>query len=311
MMFMVAAISFWEGKQWLMYLLIDSIGGGWGWLPCNTSIDLLLWLTIGGQVRLVRLQTENFRWFLLQQKEKRQTSICTMSKTVNGLRKIAWASVFIYRLMSLFIQFSTISFLHVSISPCFHFSMFPFLHVSISPCFHFSTFPFLHVSISSCFHFSMFPCLHVYVSMSSCLCLHVFVSMSPCPCLHVSWISQTENGTNEKRKFVFLRPQTTNSNRRLLFQQTCPAVLIGNLFASKIYLCLQPPFSSTSSHNRNLQYIQHNNSALQRTRSWDGVLTSPSPLPGRLVDHWVDHGVVLYHEPHPHTHTYSWLYIVQ
>ncbi len=50
-------------------------------------------MTIGWQVRLVRLQMDNFH-FLHQQKDKRQTFIRTMSKTVSGLRKIAWASVF-------------------------------------------------------------------------------------------------------------------------------------------------------------------------------------------------------------------------
>ncbi len=56
---------------------------------------------IDGQVRLVRLfllQTKNFRLFLRQQTEKRQTSVYIDEQTVNGSRKIARASIF--RLMS-------------------------------------------------------------------------------------------------------------------------------------------------------------------------------------------------------------------
>ncbi len=43
-------------------------------------------------LRLVRLQTDNFRLLLYQQTDKRQTSFCTMSSG-NVLRKIAWASL--------------------------------------------------------------------------------------------------------------------------------------------------------------------------------------------------------------------------
>jgi hypothetical protein len=70
-------------------------------------------------------------------------------QTVNGLRKIARASVF--RLMS--------PRLHASISLCFHVYMSPFLHfskVSMSPCL------CLHASMSSCLNVSMSPSLHVY-----------------------------------------------------------------------------------------------------------------------------------------------------
>ncbi len=48
---------------------------------------------IDGQVRLGHLQTVNLRWFLRQQTDKRQTSIW-QDQMLNGLRKIAWASVF-------------------------------------------------------------------------------------------------------------------------------------------------------------------------------------------------------------------------
>jgi hypothetical protein len=53
-------------------------------------------ICIDGQVRLVRLQMDNFRLILCQQTDKQQTSVCTMSKrqTVNRLRKIARTSVF-------------------------------------------------------------------------------------------------------------------------------------------------------------------------------------------------------------------------
>ncbi len=87
---------------------------------------------------------------------------------VNGLRKIAWASVF-----------------HL-MSPC--------LHVWMSSC--------LHASMPPCLHFSMFPCLHVYVSMFQCLYIHV--STSPCPYLYVSGIPQMENRTNGKRQLYFV-----------------------------------------------------------------------------------------------------------
>jgi hypothetical protein len=41
--------------------------------------------------RLVRLQIDNFRLFLCQQKDDWQIPVCTMTKRVKGLRKIAWA----------------------------------------------------------------------------------------------------------------------------------------------------------------------------------------------------------------------------
>ncbi len=45
-------------------------------------------------VHLVRFQTDNFRYFLRQQTDKRQT--------VNGLRKFAWASVFRFPIVFVF-----------------------------------------------------------------------------------------------------------------------------------------------------------------------------------------------------------------
>jgi hypothetical protein len=122
------------------------------------------------------------------------------------------------------------------------------------PCLH------VHVSMSPCINFSMFQCLHVYVSMLPCL--HLNFSMSPClhvfmsPCHNVLMFPQTENVTsgkrqlpfvfckrktetanlrfvaanvNGKQKFVFLGRQTINGNRRLLFQITCPSMLVGIL----------------------------------------------------------------------------------
>jgi hypothetical protein len=83
-------------------------------------------------------------------------------RTVKGLRKIAWASVF---------HFS------FAMSPC----PCPCLQVS-------SMSPFLHVFMS-----------HVYVSVFQCLLLHVYmpldlhVSMPPSPYLRVSGIPQMEN----------------------------------------------------------------------------------------------------------------------
>ncbi len=80
--------------------------------------------------------------------DRRQTSVCTMSTTVNGLREIALASViFRFEFVRRISQFPNIYF-HVStfVSPC--------------PC----------------------PCLHVHVLVH----VHVHVSMSSCPCFHVS-----------------------------------------------------------------------------------------------------------------------------
>jgi hypothetical protein len=45
---------------------------------CETNFEYLL--PIDGQVRLVRLQTHNFRLFLHKQADKRQISVCRMSK---------------------------------------------------------------------------------------------------------------------------------------------------------------------------------------------------------------------------------------
>jgi hypothetical protein len=108
------------------------------------------------KVRLVHLQMDNFCLFLRQQRDKRQTSVCTVSTWV---RKIAWDSI----LHSPF---------NVSLSPC----RYIHIHGSISPCLHVSTSPCLHVSISPC---SMSPCLCLHVSVSPSLCLHVHVSMFP------------------------------------------------------------------------------------------------------------------------------------
>jgi hypothetical protein len=122
-------------------------------------------ITIYGHVRLVPLvslvylqtdgQTSNIHWHEEQ--------------TVNGLRKIAWASVFHLMSPCLLVQ--------VSMSPCLYFCMFPCFHVHVSmfPCLHF------HDSMSPCLHVSMSPCLHVSMSQRSiCLCLHVSMYVSPC-----------------------------------------------------------------------------------------------------------------------------------
>jgi hypothetical protein len=47
-------------------------------LTCTIFVHILM--GIDRQVRLVRLQTNNFRLFLRKQMDKQQTSICTMSK---------------------------------------------------------------------------------------------------------------------------------------------------------------------------------------------------------------------------------------
>jgi hypothetical protein len=84
--------------------------------------------------------------FLCQLTYKRKTSVCRMSKTVNGEQKIACASVF-----------------HFLFDVCM--APYPCLHVYVS------------MSISSCTCIHVMSCLHV--SMSLCLCLND-------PCLHVS-----------------------------------------------------------------------------------------------------------------------------
>ncbi len=50
---------------------------------------------IDGQVRLVRLQTDNFPLFLRKKTDKKNDKFRLHNvQTMNGLRKIAWASVF-------------------------------------------------------------------------------------------------------------------------------------------------------------------------------------------------------------------------
>jgi hypothetical protein len=76
---------------------------------------------------------------------RQMTNFCFHDEhTVNGLGKIAWASVI--RLMS----------------PCLH------VHVSMSLCLHFSMFPWLHVCVCMFPLLSMSPCLHVPISMTPC-----------------------------------------------------------------------------------------------------------------------------------------------
>ncbi len=97
-----------------------------------------LLLSIDGEVRLLRsvcLQMNNFRLFLHQQSDKRQTSVCTMSKWIKENH------LGIHFLFNVF----------MSPCPCLHVSMSQFLHVSMFPCLH------LHVSVSM----SPSPCLHV------------------------------------------------------------------------------------------------------------------------------------------------------
>ncbi len=117
---------------------------------------------------------------------------------VNGLRRIAWASIF--RLMS----------------PC--------LHVSMSP---FSMFFF------SCLHVS--SCLHVNVAMFQKYCkgkteqtensnFPFFAANGKRKRQTSICLLQTET-ENGSQKFFFLGRQKINSNRRLLFQQTCPSIL--------------------------------------------------------------------------------------
>jgi hypothetical protein len=90
-------------------------------------------------------------------------------------------------------------------------TMSPRLHVSclISPC------PCL-----------MSPCFHVSISLSPCL----YVSMLPEFCKWKTKHTKNENfllfPTNGKRKFVFLGQQTLNGNWQLLFQQTCPTIIV-------------------------------------------------------------------------------------
>jgi hypothetical protein len=65
------------------------------------SMNFVFYTIIDGQVclvslvRLARLQTVNSRLFLHQQTDKRQSYVRLHNQqTVNGLRKLAWASVF-------------------------------------------------------------------------------------------------------------------------------------------------------------------------------------------------------------------------
>ncbi len=87
---------------------------------------------VDGQVCLIHLKMDNFSLFLRQQKDKRQTSVWTMSKQVNILRKIVWTSIFLF-----------LFDVSVSISPHLHFSisMSLCLHVSMSPCLDISGIP--------------------------------------------------------------------------------------------------------------------------------------------------------------------------
>ncbi len=62
--------------------------------PVPDVLSTAMVVPIDGQVRLVRLQIDNNCLFLGQQTDKWKTSICMMSKPVQELRKIAWASVF-------------------------------------------------------------------------------------------------------------------------------------------------------------------------------------------------------------------------
>ncbi len=100
-------------------------------------------------------------------------------QTVNGLRKIAWASAFRLKFYG-----------SMSISPC-HVSM------SMSP---------RHVS-TPCLHVSIFPYFPI-----SCLCLHVSVS----PCLHVSGILQKETQQTENSNFL-LFAANENGNGKFPF----------------------------------------------------------------------------------------------
>jgi hypothetical protein len=124
------------------------------------------------------------------------TNFCLHDEqTVNGLRKIAWASVSLFSL--------------ISPCPCLHVTTSPRLHVTMSPCLRVSTSPCLNGSMSLCLHVSTYP--HLHVSMSPCL----RVSMSPClhvsvfPCLHVHdstfhEFHKMENRTNGKRQLPFV-----------------------------------------------------------------------------------------------------------
>ncbi len=135
-------------------------------------------------VRLVHLHKNNFRLFLREQTDKRQISICTMSKQET-------------------IRLNYLGFNFPLDSLQFHASM------STSKC------PRFHVHISM----PMSPCLHVHVSMYMSPCLRVsclsmpqcfHVSMSLCPCLRVCGIPQKENRTNRRRQLpsAYCKPKT-------------------------------------------------------------------------------------------------------
>ncbi len=151
-----------------------------------------------------------FQLFIHQHTDKRQSSICMMSKRWTDKENCL----------------------------CFHFpfdvSMYLCLHVSMSPCLYAAKSPFLHVSMS--------PCLCLHVSMSPSPCPFLYFTGIP-----QKETEQIENGNfslfasnrkgkctnfclfaanwNVKPKIVFLGLQMMNGIGRLLFQRTCPSML--------------------------------------------------------------------------------------
>ncbi len=88
---------------------------------CEIFACFTLPISIDGQVRLVRLvrfQIDSFHLFLCQQTDKQRTSICTRSKTVTRLRRIAWA--FVFRFL-----FETASYIYVHCRKSQSISSFP------------------------------------------------------------------------------------------------------------------------------------------------------------------------------------------
>ncbi len=152
-------------------------------------------------VRLIPLQTDNFRFFLRQQMDKQQTSVCTIANSKQIKERFSQASVFC--------------------SPS-EMVAYKYIHIYIQQ--------YIHIKINGYIDIYVYMYLYIYIYISISINIYATVSMLQYNRIYIQNMEtaasicflQTEN---IKLEFVFLNWQMINRNRRLLFQQTCPSTV--------------------------------------------------------------------------------------
>ncbi len=153
-------------------------------------------------------------------------------QTVNGLRKIFWASLFCFLFEMATYTYITVIYTYIYLVP---FSVCSKqLKVAVFRQFHF---PYTYNITTTALVYTVYnllPFQYIYIHV------YIYIYMENrtnrkrnFPFVCCKWKTETANfclfAAYGRRKFVFLGQQTINSNRRLLFQQTCPSMPLGSM----------------------------------------------------------------------------------